>query len=106
MELPTMFVVLFMTIATLVLSEAVTNKSDRLLVLERLGEVPSCFIRCRVSELSVDCSQANCTSIPKELNGTTVNLIMTGSRLSCLSNESFEHIPNLQYLDLGNCHIE
>src|SRR5688572_16326557 len=102
MELPTVFFVLFMTIGALVLTVAVTNNSDGVLVLERLGEVPSCFNRCRVTVLSVDCSQANCKSIPKELNSTTVKLIMTGSRLSYLSNESFEHIPNLQYLDLGN----
>nr|WLK77136.1 Toll-like receptor [Eisenia andrei] len=100
-----MIVELFI-IAAFVLPEAVADRYDRVLAPERSGEAPSCFKGCRVSELSVDCRKAMCKRIPMELGRKTVKLIMTGSRLSYLSSESFDHVPSLQYLDLGNCHIE
>src|SRR6218665_3294037 len=105
-KVPTMNIVLFLTTSAFILSEAVADQCNRVLAPERLGEATSCFNVCRVSELSVDCRKARCMRIPKELSRETVKLIMTGSRLSSLSSESFDHVPSLQYLDLGNCHIE
>ena len=66
----------------------------------------SCFNRCQVLKESVDCSGANCRSIPNELTNETTKLILSDSFLQSITNNSFDKVPNLQYLDLSSGQIE
>lgn len=62
-----------------------------------------CLDRCRINGSDVDCTRAQCKTIPANISDKTTRLIMAENPMTVLTFSSFATLPKLEYLDLSHC---
>ncbi|XP_076316479.1 uncharacterized protein LOC143228914 isoform X2 [Tachypleus tridentatus] len=96
---------LLMKVVALLLFVGIAS-GDSKLPAGRINDTEVCPKQCicikATTQIKVDCSNLNLTSVPSAINPKVASLDLSDNKISQLSDFAFSHLPQLEELNLGS----